>query len=461
MSRDYHQLYKEKLRKPEEAAAMVKDGDWVDYGFFNGKPTLLDKALAARKDELKDIVVTGTVTVLPVPEVVTKDPQGETFTYIDMHFSPITRIMQQIRPNVFYNPLLFGEGEFYYEGKGKYPYKVGHHKNYKDVLFLRTGPMDENGYFNYGIHNAVTYAQIKATQLIVLEINNNIPKALGGAKEQVHITEVDYIVESEDDPIAELPPSEPSEVDKKIASYVCSFLRDGDCIQLGIGGMPNALGRLIAETDLKDLGGNTEMLAESFIDLVESGKMNGSKKELNRGKVVYAFALGSKRLYDWIDNNTALASYNVEYANHPINLARIKNLVSINQCLEVDLYGQISAESHGFKHISGTGGMWDFVTGAYWSEGGRSFICLPSTHTDKEGKIHSRIVPYFSPGTIVTCPRTMVHFLVTEYGAVCLKGDNTWRKAEKIISIAHPDFRDELIKAAEEQKIWRRTNKID
>ncbi|MBO8158645.1 acetyl-CoA hydrolase/transferase C-terminal domain-containing protein [Thermosyntropha sp.] len=461
MANGYWQMYREKLRTPEEAVKVVKDGDWVDYGFFNGKPVTLDKALAARKDELKNVVVIMAVTLPPIPEVAVKDPQGETFTIIDMHFSPITRAMQQMRPNVFYNPLLFGEGEFYYEKKAIYPYKVGHHKNYKDVLFLRTGPMDENGYFNYGIHNAITHVQIKTTPIVVLEVNNNIPKALGGAREQVHITEVNYIVESENEPLAELSPVEPSEVEKKIASHICAYLRDGDCIQLGIGGMPNALGKMICDTDLKNLGGNTEMLVDSFIDLVESGKMNGLNKEFERGKVVYSFALGTKRLYEWIDNNTALASHGVEYVNHPLNISKIKNLVSINQCLEVDLYGQVNAESIGFKQISGTGGMWDFVTAAYWSEGGRSFICLPSTRTDKHGNTHSRIVPYFEPGTIVTCPRTMVHFIVTEYGAVCLKGDSTWKKAEKLISIAHPDFRDDLIKAAEKQKIWRRTNKIN
>lgn len=461
MSRDYWQMYREKLRSPEEVAKLVKDGDWVDYGCVHGKPVALDKALAQRKDELKDIVVTTALILPPVPEVVTKDPNGETFTVLDMHFSPISRVLQQMRPNFFYNPIFFGEGDFYYEKKMVYPYKVGHHKNYKDVLFLRTGPMDENGYFNFGIHNTISYVQVKTTPLVVLEINNNIPKALGGAREQVHISDVNYIVEGENEPLAEVPPIEPTEVERKIAEFVCEYLRDGDCIQLGIGGMPNALGKIICETDLKDLGGNTEMMGDAYIDLVESGKMNGSKKEIDCGKVVYSFAVGTKRLYDWIDNNTALASYSVEHANHPLHISRLSNLVSINECLQVDLYGQINAESNGFKHISGSGGMWDYVAGAYWSEGGRSFICLPSTYMDKSGKVHSKIVPYFQPGTVITCTRTMVNFLVTEYGAISLKGDNTWRRAEKIISIAHPDFRDELIKAAEEQKIWRRTNKID
>lgn len=237
-------------------------------------------------------------------------------------------------------------------------------------------------------------------------------------------------------------------------------IHDGDCIQLGIGAMPNLVGKMINETDLKDLGGNTEMLVDAYMDMWESGKMNGRRKNVDDGKIVYTFTLGSQELYDWIDHNPALASYNVGYVNHPARVAQINNLISINQGLEVDLYSQVNAESSGFRQISGNGGMSDFTLGAYWSEGGRSLICLPSTYKDKEGNVRSRIVPTLTPGSVTTVPRQMVHIIVTEYGWESFKAVSTWARTEKLIRLAHPDFRDDLIKEAEKMKIWRRTNKI-
>lgn len=167
-----------------------------------------------------------------------------------------------------------------------------------------------------------------------------------------------------------------------------------------------------------------------------------------------------RELYDWVDHNPALASCGVGYVNHPLTLAQIENLISINQALQVDLYGQVNAESSGFRQVSGNGGMSDFVMGAFWSKGGRSFICLPSTHTRADGTVISRIVPGFDMGTITTVSRQMVNFIVTEYGVASMKTSPTWSRAEQLINIAHPDFRDGLIKAAQERKIWRRSNKI-
>ncbi|HNX92558.1 MAG TPA: acetyl-CoA hydrolase/transferase C-terminal domain-containing protein, partial [Syntrophomonas sp.] len=251
-----------------------------------------------------------------------------------------------------------------------------------------------------------------------------------------------------------------SETDKEIAKHVLPFIRNGCTIQLGIGGMPNALGEIIAETDLKDLGGHTEMLGQSYKTMMESGRMNNMKKDYDKGKTVYTFASGSKEFVEWMDHNSSLASYNVFYVNNPVRLSYMENLISINQALEVDIYCQVSAESSGFSQISGNGGMLDFVLGSFYSKGGRSLICFPSTHTDKEGKLHSRIVPAFKEGTIVTVPRQSCNILVTEFGSVSLKGLGTWQRAEALVSIAHPDFRDELIEAAKVRKIWTRTNKI-
>jgi acyl-CoA hydrolase len=203
------------------------------------------------------------------------------------------------------------------------------------------------------------------------------------------------------------------------------------------------------------------MLVDAYMHMWESGNMTGTKKIFDPGKINYTFALGGKELYDWMDHNPAIASCSVGYVNHPMQLCQIDNLISINQALQVDLYGQVNAESSGFKQVSGNGGMSDFVLGAFWSKGGRSFICLPSTHTNKDGTVISRIVPNFDIGSITTLSRQMINHVVTEYGAVSLKTCPTWYRAEKLISIAHPDFRDGLIKEAQARKIWRRTNKIE
>lgn len=459
MGRDYRQMYREKLCTAAEAVQCIEPGDWVDYALFNGKPVACDKALADRKEELEDIKIMAAVTLPPIPEVVMRDPKGEVFTYLDLQFSAASRIMQDKCDGVFYHPVNFGEAENYFSGVWDDPDKYGAVP--RKAFIVRTAPMDKNGYFNFGMHNSVTYAQIKSARNVIVEVNTNIPVCLGGAREQVHISEVDYIVESENEPLFALPSVEPSEVDRKIAEHVMYHIQDGCCIQLGIGAMPNLVGKMINQTDLKNLGGNTEMLVDAYMEMWESGKMNGKRKNVDDGKITYTFALGSQELYDWMDNNSALASYNVGYVNHPLRLAGIDNLISINQALEVDLYSQVNAESSGPRQISGNGGMSDFVLGAYWSKGGRSLICLPSTYTSKDGTLHSRIVPSFAPGTITTVPRQFVNIIVTEYGWESFKATSTWVRTEKLISLAHPDFRDELIREAEKMKIWRRSNKIE
>jgi len=454
---DFLKMYKEKLVTADEAVKKVKSGDWIDWAMFNGKPVELDKALAARKDELNDIKIMAAVTVPPVPEVIMKDPHGEVFTYNDQHFSLLTRIMQDQCDNVFYQPTLYGESDLYVLN-GRYDtIKIG--TPLRDHFMCQVGPMDKDGYFNWGLHNSCCYLQAIHSRNIILEVNNNIPYAFGGSMERIHISQIQAVVEGNNAPLAELPVVTPTETDKKIAEHVLAHLKDGDCIQLGIGGMPNVLGKMISQSGLKDLGGWTEMLVDAYHDMWNAGVMTGMKKKFDLGKINYTFALGGKPLYDWIDHNPALASCSVGYVNHPTRLAQIDNLISINQALQVDLYGQVNAESSGFKQISGNGGMSDFVLGAYWSKGGRSFICLPSTHKKKDGTIESRIVPNFDIGSITTVTRQMVNFIVTEYGAVSLKTCPTWYRAEKLISIAHPDFRDNLIKEAEKRKIWRQSNK--
>jgi acyl-CoA hydrolase len=484
LKKDVWQQYKEKLCTADEAVKCVKSGDWVTYAFFNGKPVACDTALSKRKGELKNVDVYGAVTIPPIPAILTNDPEGETFRYGDFHFSLLTRIMKMQYPDrVAYCPLHFGETDWQCEHLpsqhdevfklkdksiwesglpldnyyNKDPYKTG--IRLQDVHIMRVAPMDENGYFNFGISNACMLGWCRAHKVIV-EVNKNMPVALGGTRESIHVSQVDFIVEGDNEPLFELPNIEATEVEKQIAGHVFKYLHDGCCIQLGIGGMPNTLGHMIAQSDLKNLSGHTEMLVDAFMEMELSGRLNNSKKEIDRWKTVYTFALGSRKLYDWIHNNPSLASYNVGYANSFDVIKSIDDFTSINSAIEVDLMGQINAESNGFQQISGNGGMLDFVLGSFWSRGGKSFICLPSTYTLPDGKMISRIVPSFKPGTAVTIPRQTVQFVATEYGCVNLKLCPMWMRTEKLISIAHPDFREELIKEAEKNKLWTRTNKI-
>jgi len=223
--------------------------------------------------------------------------------------------------------------------------------------------------------------------------------------------------------------------------------------------MPNAVGSMIAKSDLKDLGIHTEMYVDAFVDMAEAGKITGARKNIDKGRQVYAFAAGSKKLYDYINRNPECMSAPVNYTNDIRSISALDNFMSINNAVDLDLFGQVNAESSGIKHISGAGGQLDFVLGAYLSKGGKSFICCSSTFKTKDGELKSRILPTLNPGSIVTDTRCNTHYLVTEYGKVNLKGLSTWQRAEAIISIAHPQFRDELIASAEKMNIWRRSNK--
>ncbi|WP_269719620.1 acetyl-CoA hydrolase/transferase family protein [Desulforapulum autotrophicum] len=349
--------------------------------------------------------------------------------------------------NCYYIPFIYNEGPGHYSGNLK-----------TDVCMLQTTPMDIHGRFNFGIANSFQRAIINNAKTVIVEINTSLPTCLGGMNESVHISDVDYVVETDNEPIMTMASPMITGVDRKVARLIVEEIRSGACIQLGIGSLPNAVGAMIAQSDLTDLGVHTEMLADSYLEMFEAGKITNHKKALDTGKFVYTFALGSQRLYDFIDNNPGCASCSVDYTNSLRNISANDNVISINNAIEVDLYGQVSSESAGYRQITGTGGQFDFAYGAYHSKGGKSFICLSSTIIDNTGKLQSRIRPVFDPGSIVTLPRTITHYVVTEYGRVCLKGKSTWERAEALISIAHPAFRDELIKAAEHMKIWNKGN---
>lgn len=447
MHSSYYKEYARKLVSAEEAVKIVKSGDWVDYGFCAIHPIALDRALAARMPELHDVKVRGSVA-LQVPEIFKIEEPEKHFTWNSWHMSGIERKMID-KGVAFYAPIRYSELPRYY--RENLP-KV-------DVAMFQVTPPDKHGYLNFGISASHIQALCERAEVIIVEINEKLPRCLGKFGENIHISKVDYIVEGDNDPVGILPAAPIDDVSNKVAELIVREIPDGACLQLGIGGMPNAVGSLIAQSDLKDLGVHTEMYVDAFIDMARAGKITGARKAIDPGKQVFSFAAGTQKLYDYIDDNPECLAAPVDYVNDARVIAQLDNFISINNAVNFDLYGQVAAETAGIKHISGAGGQLDFVLGAYQSKGGKSIICCSSTFKTRDGSVKSRILPTLDTGSVVTDTRANTQYLVTEYGMVCLKGASTWERAEKIISIAHPDFRDELIKQAETMKIWRTSNK--
>ena len=445
---DYEALYQQKLTTADEAVKVVKSGDWVDYGWCTGTACALDKALAGLMSELEDINLLGGIlmwqpAIFQIPDVEKK------ITWNSWHMGGVERKACTAGFG-FYNALRYSELPRYYRENVK-------HVN---VAMFQVAPMDSHGYFSFGPNASHLKAVCDVSDVVIVEVNKNMPRCLGGFEEAVHISEVDMVVEGENPPIAELGAGgAPTDVDRAVAKLIVEEIPNGACLQLGIGGMPNTVGSMIAESDLKDLGVHTEMYVDAFVDIAMAGKINGLSKGIDRGKQVYAFGAGTKKLYDYIDNNPECYAAPVSYTNDARTIAQIDNFISINNAVDIDLFGQVNAETAGTKQISGAGGQLDFVLGAYLSKGGKSFICCSSTFKQKDGSIASRIRPTLADGSVVTDARPNVHWFVTEYGKVCLKGLSSWQRAEALISVAHPDFREQLIQDAEKMHIWKRSNK--
>ncbi|MDA8442739.1 MAG: butyryl-CoA:acetate CoA-transferase [Peptococcaceae bacterium] len=441
---NFGKQYQSKLVTPAQAVQVVRSGDWVDYGAFAGQNVVLDQALAARKHELRDVKVRSMMR-FSKPAILEVDPLGEHFTYSSWHLSGVERRLAD-QGLCYYDPMLFHELPSYYENLLNV-----------DVAMLQVTPMNEHGYFNFGPQASHCDALCAKAKTVIVEVNPNQPWCLGGRGETIHISQVDYVVEA-NTPIPQIPSAEPTELDQKIAAMIMEEIHDGSCLQLGVGGMPNAIGMMIAKSDLKDLGIHTEMFVDSMVDMIESGRVNGTRKQIDKGKIVYTFAVGTPKTYDFLNNNPMTAISSVDYVNDPCVIAQNDNFVAINNCVEVDLFGQVCSESSGTRQISGTGGQVCYIYGSYRSKGGKPFICMTSSF-EKKGDLISRVKPILTPGATVTTPRTMASYLVTEQGIVNLKGKSTWERAEAIISLAHPAFREELIHSAENMGIWRRHNK--
>lgn len=448
----YIKEYAEKMVSADQAVKCIQSGDWVDYGWCSATVRKLDEAFARYvvEENLTDIKLRGGILMWE-PEVFKIENAADHITWNSWHMSGIER-KAIAKGFCYYTPIRYSEMPRYIR---EYPQPI-------NVAMFQVAPMDKHGYFNFGPNASHMMAVCERAEKIIVEVNENMPRCLGGFEEAIHISQVDMIVEGDNPRMAELGGGgAPSDVDKRVAELIVEEIPNGACLQLGIGGMPNAVGAMIAESDLKDLGVHTEMYVDAFVDIAKAGKITGLRKNIDKGRQVYAFGAGTQKLYDYLDDNPQCMSAPVDYTNSIDSISAIDNFMSINNAVDIDLFGQVSSESSGIKHISGAGGQLDFVLGAYKSNGGKSFICCSSTFTDKKGEMHSRILPTLHPGSVVTDTRANIHYLVTEYGKVNLKGLSAWEKCEKIISVAHPDFREELIQEAEKMHIWRRSNKID
>ncbi len=433
--------YSSKLVTPEKAAKLaVQSGDWVDYGFGAGFPELMDKALAARKEELKDVKIRGGLVIRPRIEVVECDPEQTAFTYYSWHIGDYERKLQSRGLCRFIPMILRSLPELY-----RRHIRV-------DAAFVPVSRPDESGYCGLGISNYAWRTIFENARTVVFEINEHLPRLQGvDGSHRVHLSEADYIVEGEHEPLPIRTYREPSSIDIEIARRVAAEIPDGAVLSLGVGGVPFTVAKMLAESDKKDLGCHTGTISDAFLALYKAGKLTNRCKEVDCGFSTWNLAMGSQELYQWLDEEPGLfRPADVDYVHSPERISRMKNVISINGGVELDLMGQENAESAGSRQLSGTGGQLDFLEGAFRSQGGKGFICLASTHTKKDGSLKSNIVPFIPGGSTVSAPRTMIQYVATEYGIANLTGLSLRERAEAMISIAHPDFRDELSRYARE-----------
>jgi acyl-CoA hydrolase len=327
-----------------------------------------------------------------------------------------------------------------------------------DVAMLQVAPMDRYGNFNLGPQIAEYWGILEKAKVVIVEVNEKQPIA-HGMQTTINLSQINFIVHGSNPDMPIIKAKEPNETDKKIAALVVDKISSGSTLQLGVGGLPNYVGSMIAHSDIRDLSVHSEMFVDAYYKLYCEGRITGNKN-IDKGKMVYTFAQGSQELYDFINDNPVVCGAPVDYVNAVETIAANDKVVSINSCLQVDLFGQVNSESSGWQHIGGTGGQLDFVMGAFKSKGGQSFLCTPSVRENKDGTLESLIMPRLPEGSIVSVPRASTHYIVTEYGMVNLKGKSTWERTELLISIAHPDFRDNLIKEAERMGIWCNSSRI-
>ena len=427
---------------PDAAAALVKSGDWVDYGAGLGQPDLFDAALARRAAELHGVRIRACLTLCP-RAVLEADPTGEHFLWFNWHFSGYER-GKNAEGRCNYIPMNFGEAPGYYR---RFVDPI-------DVVCVKTTPMDAQGFFNFG--GAVSYhkALTERAKVLVVETCEAMPYVYG-EQAAIHVSQVQHVIDGGRGQVPELGNPAATDIDRTVARLITPEIEDGACLQIGIGGMPNAVCGVLKDAGVRDLGVHTEMFVDGMVDLVEAGVVTGARKQTNLGQIVFTFAAGSRRSYEFIDSNPGAQSYPVDYTNLPENIARNDRVVSINNTTQIDLQGQAASESDGHRHLTGTGGQLQFIRGAYASRGGKAFICLASTY-ERRGERRSRIVTALTSGNVVTTPRTDTMYVVTEYGLVNLKGKSVAERAKALIALAHPDFREQLEREAREARLLPR-----
>lgn len=430
-----------KRKSIEEFLAMIRPTDSLSCSIAGGQPRTLLNALSQLPAIEQLSIFTG---LLAFPYPVLSNPNVQ---LTSGYYGPIERQLNEMGFNVGYMPLPFRAFETYV--KAFQP----------RVVMTTLGPMDSEGYFSFGIDSEAAYrpfmdASRDPARLAVAELNPKMPvvRGLPGLGDnKIHVSEVDFLVEAESSPL-EIPAAQATEVELKIAENVAPLIRDGDTMQFGIGAIPNEVARILAASDKGDFGIHSELISDGFLTLMESGKVSNRHKTINPFQSVFSFALGSQKLYDYLDerngkNQGRVVAAPVSYVNDPAIIAQHRNMVSINAGFLIDLAGQVCSEAIGEKQYSGVGGQLEFVQGAFFSPGGRNIICIKSTFA-KDGKLFSNIVDHLPEGSIVSTPRHYLQYVVTEYGAVDLFGVPDEDRPLKLISIAHPDFRADLTEQA-------------
>lgn len=420
---DWQNIYNKKRTTAEEAVKHIMSGDRVVAGHACGSPDMLLKALVANKQAYQNVEIIHMMDMgyadYCLPE------NDDHFIHNSLFAGPASRVM-----------INQGRGKFTPCHFSRIPHLFQKKILPIDVALCVLSLPDANGYCSFGVSVDYTKPAAEASQIIIAEVTPHMPRTLGSSF--IHVSEIDHIVEGNSSPISISPP-EISPDDEAIGKHCAELIKDGDCLQLGIGAVPNAI--LSFLKDKKDLGIHTEMFSDGLVELVKAGVINGKRKTIHPGRMVATFIMGSKKLYNFVHNNPSVEMFPVDYTNNPFIIAQNDNFVSVNSALQVDFVGQVVSDTIGYKQYSGTGGQVDFIRGAAWSKGGRAILAFHSTAAN--GKI-SRIVPHINEGASVTTSRADVHCIVTEFGIADLRGKSIAERAEALIKIAHPDFRDEL-----------------
>lgn len=432
-------MYRSKTVTPEQAVQAVQSGDWVDYGFGGGFPELLDRALAARRDSLNHVKIRGGLVIRPRIEVVECDPEQAAFTYYSWHIGDYERKLQS-RGLVQFMPVMLRSLPYLYRNK----------YIRSDVAFVPVSTPDDKGYCGLGISNYAWHTILAHSRTVIFEINERLPRLQGvNGSHRVHISQADYLVEGEHEPLPQRSYRDPTPEDIQIAKFVVNEIPDGAALSLGVGGVPFTVATLLADSDRKNLGCHTGTISDAFLSLYQAGKLTNLCKETDQGYSTWNLAMGSQQLYDWLAEEPQLFyPGDLDHVHSVERMSQMSNFISINGGVELDLMGQENAESAGTRQLSGIGGQMDFLEGAYRSAGGKGFICLHATHKRKDGTLKSNIVPCISPGSVVSAPRTMIQYVATEYGIACLTGKTLRQRAEAMAEIAHPDFRNSLLEYA-------------